>query len=356
MNAKPVEHEKPRNACGERAGAGTFGKHDQGRNHSATIYASLEDFKTYILSEYGLALVGDIKADGAFHYLATSDDRKGHKPFRYCVHLDDPPNVYFNDLKRGFHGTWYPESQQPLNPAEREQRRREIEAHRAKRERETIERHFKRAQWAVKRWESARPADDNHPYLRKKGVSAHGLRILPFWEKRIYPDNGGDGTHFEIIRVENTLLIPMRDLSGKLWNVQAIFPEKHLIGDEERDKDFLPGARVSGLCHWLGPRTETVCLAEGLATGTTIHEASGYRVFVCFSAGNLVHVAQAVRAALPDARIVVCADNDLPDKNGRRAGQEKANEAAGLVGGFVALPPIEKMDFNDFAAMMREAI
>ncbi|MCX7111773.1 MAG: toprim domain-containing protein [Proteobacteria bacterium] len=348
------KNEKPRNACGERTGAGTFGKHDQGRNHSATIYASLEDFKTYILSEYGLALVGEIIADGAFHYLATSDDRKGHKPFRYCVHLDDPPNVYFNDLKRGFHGTWYPESQQPLTPAERKARRREIEQHKAQREAETQAKHSKRAAWALKLWNSARPADGTHPYLVRKGVKAQGLRLLPVWEKRTYPDGGG--SQFEVIPIENVLLVPMKDSTGALWNLQMIYPEKILLGDEERDRDFLPGAKVTGLFHWIGERTETVCIAEGYATGASIFEATRYRCFVAFSAGNLPHVALAVRAALPDAKIVICGDHDKPDKNGRRAGIEKAEEAAALVGGFVALPPIEKMDFNDFAAMLREAI
>lgn len=46
-------------------------------------------------------------------------------------------------------------------------------------------------------------------------------------------------------------------------------------------------------------------------------------------------MAQIVRGALPDVRIVVCGDNDEPDRNGRRAGQEKAEEAAALVRGLV---------------------
>ncbi|PZN79785.1 MAG: hypothetical protein DM484_10825 [Candidatus Methylumidiphilus alinenensis] len=310
-----------------------------------------EDFRTHILGEYGLALVGDIKADGAFHYLGTTEDKKGHKPFRYCVHADTPCNVYFNDLKRGFHGVWYPEGQQPLTPAEREARRREIEQHKAQREAETQARHRKRAAWALKLWESAHPADGSHPYLVRKGVKAHGLRLLPVWEKRIYPDGGG--SQFEVIPIENVLLVPMKDETGALWNVQLIYPQKILLGDEERDRDFLPGARVTGLFHWLGERTETVCLAEGYATAASVHEATGYRCFVAFSAGNLPHVAQAVRAALPDAKIVIGADFDKPDKKGRRAGIEKAEEAAGLVGGFVALPPIEGADFNDWANTLR---
>ena len=68
--------------------------------------------------------------------------------------------------------------QQSLTPAEREQRRREIDAHRAKREAETQAKHSKRAAWACKIWQSATPADDSHEYLKKKGVSAHGLRVL----------------------------------------------------------------------------------------------------------------------------------------------------------------------------------
>jgi putative DNA primase/helicase len=71
-------------------------------------------------------------------------------------------------------------------------------------------------------------------------------------------------------------------------------------------------------------------------------------VFICFSAGNLPPVAVIVRAALPDAKIVICADNDKPDKYGQRAGIEKAEEAAALVGGYIALPPIEGADFNDW--------
>ena len=57
---------------------------------------------------------------------------------------------------------------------------------------------------------------------------------------------------------------------------------------------------------------------------------------------------------MPDARIVVCADYDRPDKKGRRAGIEKAEEAAALVGGYVALPPNEGQDFNDFSNSIRE--
>ncbi len=73
-----------------------------------------KSFSDFIMLEYGLSLVGDIKTEGGFHYLGSTDDKKGKKPFRYCVHLDDPPNIYYNDLKRGFRGTWGTNQQKAL--------------------------------------------------------------------------------------------------------------------------------------------------------------------------------------------------------------------------------------------------
>ena len=255
--------------------------------------------------------------------------------------------VLLSSVKRGFSGAWYPEGREPLDPAERERRRREFEARRVQRDAETLARHTKAAARARALWRRSLPASPGHPYLARKGVGVHGIRYLPAWERRVYQD-GGD---FETVKVEGVLLVPMKDEAGALWNVQAIFPEScPVLG---RDKDFLPGGRKRGLFHWIGERTETICLAEGYATAASIHEATGYRVVVCFDAGNLPVVAETVRGMLHTARIVICADNDAPDKNGRRAGQEKAEEAAARVDGFVALAPVEGKDFNDYAAMLK---
>jgi len=333
-----------------RPSAGGVPKHSKDNRQYIDIATHLEEFRAYISSAYGLALVGNLKADECFHGIATEEDKHGAKPFRYCVHLDDPQNVYFIDLKRDISGTWFSEGCAPLAPAEREQRRREFEAQRVQREAEILARHTKAAERARAMWHRSLPACPSHPYLSRKGVDVHGIRYLPIWQRRVYDEAG----NFETVKVEGVLLIPMRDETGILWNAQAIFPKTcPALG---RDKDFLPGGRKKGLFHWIGRRTDTVCLAEGYATGATIHEATGYRVVVCFDAGNMPVVAEIVRGLLPAARIVVCADNDEPDKNGRRAGQEKAEEAAALVGGYVALPPVEGADFNDFAQMLKAGV
>ncbi|MDD5036687.1 MAG: toprim domain-containing protein [Methylococcaceae bacterium] len=344
MNRFPATQKPPKAGGSSRAGIA-----EQERVHYADICAYLEDFRAFIQAEYKLYLVGDLRADGEFHGMASTDDKHGAKPFRYCVHLDNPQNIYFTDLKRGASGVWYPQGQETLDPIEREKQRREFDARRAQREQETAKRHTKAAERARALWRRSLPVLAPHPYLTRKGVQAHGLRFLPVWEHRIYQ---GEGSAFETVKVEGVLLVSMKDASGALWNLQAIFPEAcPALG---RDKDFLPGGRKRGLFHWLGEHTETVCLAEGYATAASLHEATGYRVFVSFDAGNLPEVAKTVREMLPTARIVVCGDNDTPDPRGRRAGQEKASEAAALVRGYVALPPVEGADFNDFAAMLRE--
>jgi len=315
-------------------------------------FADLDAFRAHIQAAFGLELLGELRADGEFHGLATTEDRHGARPFRYCAHLDYPQNVYFCDFKRNISGTWFVQEQAALDPAERERRRREFEARKLEREAATQERHTKAAARALALWRTAKPASPVHPYLIRKGVGVHGLRCLPCWERRIYhsePFQGGGA--FELVSVENALLVPMRDGNGAIWNVQAIFPEP--CPQLGRDKDFLSGGRKKGLFHWIGQRTGTVCLCEGYATAASVHEATGYRVVVCFDAGNLPDVAGIVRGLLPDARLVICADHDAPDKNGRRAGQEKAEEAAARVGGFVAMAPIEGDDFNDWAKALK---
>jgi putative DNA primase/helicase len=65
-------------------------------------------------------------------------------------------------------------------------------------------------------------------YLARKAVQPHGVRFTP----------------------DGWVLVPMRDASGKLWNVQRIAPVKPTDGGT--DKLFLKGGRKSGLWHWCG--------------------------------------------------------------------------------------------------------
>jgi len=110
-----------------------------------------------------------------------------------------------------------------------------------------------------------------------------------------------------------------------------------------------------------------VVVAEGFATGATVHQATGLTVAVALDTSNLAAVAAALRDRDLARPIYLAADNDhhlplratpLPN-----AGREKAEAAARAVGGTVLLPdPVAERvaagkgtDWNDYEASHGQA-
>jgi putative DNA primase/helicase len=149
-----------------------------------------------------------------------------------------------------------------------------------------------------------------HPYLARKG----------------FPDEIG------LIDTDGRLVVPMRDMRAykRINSVQWI--------DDTGTKRFLPGGAAKGSVLMLGVGQEH-WLCEGYATALSIRAALGQlhrqaRVVVCFSAGNLVHVA----SQMPGRKYLV-ADND---KSGTG---ERSAIATGLPW---SMPPAVGMDANDY--------
>lgn len=183
-------------------------------------------------------------------------------------------------------------------------------------------------------WATGQDVEDTSmaPYLVRKGVSAHGVRFMP----------------------PGTLLVPLRDATGQLWNVQRILPNKPQVGSP--DKFFVKGGRKSGLWHQVGDLsdagTAVLLVGEGYATAATLHEATQYPVAVAFDAGNLAKVVKALAKAYPAALLVVCGDDDRETeaRTGVNPGRVKALAAAASVGGLAVFPeglPPGGSDFND---------
>lgn len=290
-----------------------------------------------------LALGVDYKAvpeDGQFHTADLSDDHKGKNDGRIKIFADRQGGIVWNH-KSGEKKSFFIncEPGQPAPPIDRKR----IERQQAKRKAEEAAKQDKAARKAQAIWQAAAPAPVDHPYLIRKQVKPHALRYGQ-WQRVITVDDGQRKT----LTINNVLLLPLYDASGTLRSLQAIFPEKQPI--LERDKDFLPSGGLAGLFWWIGAKTDTVLICEGFATAATLHEETGHRVYLAFTANNLLAVGRIVRQKLPGSEIIFCADNDTQTPG--NPGLTKAEEAALEVDGAVAVPPMQG-DFNDYAIFLK---
>jgi len=94
------------------------------------------------------------------------------------------------------------------------------------------------------------------------------------------------------------------------------------------------GAEPGPLAELNGP----VLICEGWATGASLHIATGHTVIAAMDAGNLMPVAEALRARFPAADLVLVADNDAKPDRDSNPGVEAARKVALAVDGRLAVP------------------
>ena len=289
------------------------------------------------LHRAGLRPKGAPIMDGQKHRVSVDGDRNGRLSGTYIGHLDGYPAGYIHNFKTGDEIKWRASrSSKETTPEERDREKAQIAADRAARNAERSRREAVAAHKARAIWNRARPVQ-THPYLTRKGVSAHGLR----------QDRKGN------------LLVPMRDADGKLWGVQTIKPDG--------SKLYMAGGKKQGMHALLGELQpgQPLVIAEGFATAATMREVTGLAlpVAVAFDSGNLMEVARAYRERHPALPIVIAADNDhhLPRRDSPlpNVGAVKAAAAAQEVGGVVLQPAFAQndkgTDWNDHAAQHGKA-
>lgn len=134
--------------------------------------------------------------------------------------------------------------------------------------------------------------EGDSPYLRAKGVRGR--------DEVRYTPNG-------------TAVIRLIDTAGQIHGLQFLRTAAQAKESKGRPaKEFWPAglAKKGHYClighdpHWI------VLIAEGYATGASLHAATGYPVIVAFDAGNLAPVAEAVRKRWKRTKILICADDD----------------------------------------------
>ncbi|UYZ80111.1 DUF5906 domain-containing protein [Moraxella bovis] len=215
----------------------------------------------------------------------------------------------------------------------------------AKAERESAEKQAKKqaqlatAKIAQERFSNATPAT-NHPYLAKKGVQSHGLKV----------DDKGN------------LLIPLHYHNTNTGNI-TLCNVQSITADGK--KLFVKDGLVGGAFYTLGDtaRSDVIFIAEGYATGASIYESVGgqYAIIITFDAGNMLKCASIIRTLYPQHRLIFCADDDkaTEQKTGKNTGLIAGNESATLTGGEVISPDFggdertltgDLTDYNDLHA------
>jgi len=279
------------------------------------------------LRECGLRLDGPVQMDGQMHRVSVEGDKDKERSGAYVGHLDGKPAGFIQNFKTGVKTNWKASAQvaalgaqdRALMAAEAAQKRHERALER--------ERQYERTAQEVEAiWAVATPAEA-HPYLAKKGVVSHGLRVAE----------------------DGRLLVPVRDADGKLWSLQHV--------GRDGFKQFHENGRVEGGHYVIGDfdTPGPVVIAEGYATAATVHEIMHMPAVVAFNAGNLAPVAHACRAHYPERTIYIAGDNDhRREAEGKpNVGREKAEQAAAAAGGFTLLPVFAEhdagSDWNDLA-------
>ena len=272
------------------------------------------------ISAAGITPPDTIHDDGKRHRF-SSNGRPRDESGWYILHGDDRPAGAFGCWRSQISATWkHDQPRKEFSLEERKawaERKRQVEQ---AREAEIAEAAAYAAKQAATEWASA--GEGAHPYLERKQIQLIGARVQ-----------------------KDVLLVPMKHSARELVGLQRIYPDG--------SKRFIKGTPKAGAYTTLGTtaRTGTVVICEGYATGVSIHMATGFCTVVAFDCGNLEAVARKIRAALPEAMIVMAADDDAwTDGN---PGRTAATEAARAIGGYVALPlwygdrPEKHTDFND---------
>ena len=247
---------------------------------------------------------------GKFHRFSSNGRKTDTAAF--CKLFEDMRGGIYGNWRDGLTIDWQAVKSEAMSPADRLAYRQAVERAKVERDAEQAAAAADARVKAAAIWEAAEPANDNHPYLQRKQVTATGLRLS-----------------------RGALVVPMRDNFGTLHSLQFIQPDG--------EKRFLTGGRVKGCYTGLGKPQGRIYIAEGYATAATVRAATGDAVAVAFNAGNLEPVAIALRERFPDVEIIIAADNDnLTNGN---PGMTKAAAAARAVGAAVVAPAAG--DFND---------
>lgn len=292
----------------------------QGQSHVAFISPFVQSHRDYRkefvsdMHQVGLSFKGEIIADGAIHRFAPGGT--GNKDGWYVFY---GLAGAFGDWSKDIHEKWSLKNKDVAG-LDKEEVFEQIEKAKRAAEEEKHHKQEETAKLALEKWSSFSEIGQSS-YLQKKKVEPFGIRFY-----------------------QDTVIVPLRNTTGKLWSFQYITPNG--------TKRFLIGGRKKRCFHHIGPIEDekVILVCEGYATGARVYMATHQATVIAFDAGNLEPVIEELKKTYPRSSIVIAGDDD----QGREVnvGREKAEEAAQKYGCSVIFPIFKNTethptDFND---------
>lgn len=157
---------------------------------------------------------------------------------------DAPASIWWKNWRTGDEGTWTAKVGNELTVGQHKALRERLAAAKADTKAEQAQRWKAAAKLATSIWNYAKPAESDHPYLKRKAVPAIGLRRT----------------------ADGRLIIPILNQSGQIQSLQFILPEKPPNGP---DKLFLRSGKTafSLFQQRVTPRTARCSLSKATPQG-----------------------------------------------------------------------------------------
>lgn len=179
-----------------------------------------------------------------------------------------------------------------------------------------------------------------HEYLNKKQVTGNNVAYVVPDKSQLPPQFSNDivigNTWQEARDLRNNhpdkMVLQKGNLMIPQFNAQGELRAFETIGYQSA-KYALKNADKQGLSLALGQvkNGEPIIVAEGYATGATLHEHTNKAVVVAFGKGGLLEVSKQLREHCPDSKIYIGADNDHQKPLELNPSTGKPKENTGLV-------------------------
>lgn len=261
----------------------------------------------------------NVVIDSNIHRFSANGNKKDKSGWYVFTETDGITHGSFGSWRDGVEVTFRSESYKRLIHEERLRIDALISQQREAANQERIRVYAEVSQKCTDMVNSLPDADLNHPYIAKKRISGLGLK-----------------------QKDKNLILPVYNPeTGQITSVQYI--------NEHGAKWFYTGGETKGMMNVIHGASDIVFIAEGYATAATIFEQTGNTTYIAFNAGNLESTVKRAIANHPMSKVVLCGDNDKPNKqHPEGTGQYYGNKISQELGIEVLYPPETGTDFNDF--------